>query len=74
MPDFPTVLLEQGRFAHVAHLYGSNSDEGTDNAPVSVINTDSDLRDFLLYDTGFNFPKATVERIMELYPGRNDSS
>lgn len=67
MPDFPTVLLDAGRFAHVPHLYGSNSDEGTDNAPFGI-NTDSDLRNFLLYDTGFQFPNSTVSKIMELYP------
>ena len=32
------------------------------------INTDEDLRSFLLYDTGFDFPDTTVDRIMELYP------
>lgn len=31
IPNFPTILLEEGRFAHVPHLYGSTSDEGTDN-------------------------------------------
>ncbi len=67
MPDFPTVLLENCKFAHVPHLYGSNSDEGTDNAP-SGIGTDEDLREFLLYGTGFQFPNSTISRIMELYP------
>lgn len=67
-PDFPTQLLAQGRFAHIPHLYGSNSDEGTDNAPVGVINTDADLRDFLLHGTGFNFPASIVDEIMRLYP------
>ena len=28
-PNYPTTLLEQGSFAHVPHLYGSNSDEGS---------------------------------------------
>jgi len=67
MPNYPTVLLEAGRFAHIPHLYGSNSDEGTDNAPFGI-NTDEDLRDYLLYDTGFQFPNSTVTEIMRLYP------
>ena len=67
-PDFPTQLLQQGKFAHIPHLYGSNSDEGTDNAPVGIINTDEDLRNYLLYGTGFNFPNSTVTEIMKLYP------
>ncbi|KAI1419730.1 alpha/beta-hydrolase [Xylaria sp. FL1777] len=68
IPAYPTELLLQGRFAHVPHLYGTNSDEGTDNAPVGVINTDADLRAYLLHDTGFGFPASTVSRIMQLYP------
>ncbi|KAK7513898.1 Alpha/Beta hydrolase protein [Phyllosticta citriasiana] len=35
---------------------------------VGIINTDDDLRSFLLNDTGFDFPASTVDRIMELYP------
>lgn len=68
LPDFPTQLLRTGQFAHVPHLYGTNSDEGTVNAPQGVVNTDEDLRDYLLRDTGFNFPNSTIARIMELYP------
>ncbi|KAI3342026.1 Alpha/Beta hydrolase protein [Ustulina deusta] len=68
IPAYPTELLQQGRFAHVPHLYGTNSDEGTDNAPVGVINTDADLYNYLLRDTGFGFPASTVSRIMQLYP------
>ena len=67
-PNYPTALLAQGRFAHIPHLYGSNSDEGTDNAPVGVINTDSDLYAFLLNSTGFDFPPHVVDEIMRLYP------
>ena len=40
-----------------------------DNAPVGIINTDSDLRNYLLHDTGFNFPNSTISEIMKLYPG-----
>lgn len=69
MPNYPTQLLHSGRFAHIPHLYGTNSDEGTDNAPADdVINTDADLYAFLLNSTGFDFPPATVREIMRLYP------
>ncbi|EOD43180.1 putative lipase 3 precursor protein [Neofusicoccum parvum UCRNP2] len=69
MPAYPTELLHTGRFAHVPHLYGTNTDEGTDNAPADgTINTDADLRHYLLHRTGFNFPPATVDRLLELYP------
>ncbi|KAI1755637.1 Alpha/Beta hydrolase protein [Xylaria castorea] len=68
IPAYPTELLRTGRFAQIPHLYGTNSDEGTDNAPVGVINTDTDLYDYLLRDSGFGFPASTVSRIMELYP------
>lgn len=68
MPNYPTELLHSGRFAHVPHLYGTNSDEGTDNAPPGVINTDKDLYDYLLGSTGYDFPSAVVSKIMELYP------
>ncbi len=61
-------MLDSGRFAHVPHLYGTNSDEGTDNAPVGTINTDEDLRNYLLHDTGFGLTDTAVSRIMELYP------
>ncbi|KAJ4423169.1 hypothetical protein N0V82_002163 [Gnomoniopsis sp. IMI 355080] len=68
IPDFPTQLLRTGQFAHVPHLQGTNSDEGTANAPQGVVDTDEELRDYLLYDTGFDFPNSTISRIMELYP------
>ncbi|KAH9887788.1 alpha/beta-hydrolase [Xylariomycetidae sp. FL2044] len=69
IPNYPTVLLHSGRFAHVPHLYGTNSDEGTDNAPADGrINTDADLTTYLLNATGFGFPASTVAAIMDLYP------
>ncbi|KAI8630402.1 alpha/beta-hydrolase [Xylariaceae sp. FL1651] len=68
IPAYPTLLLRTGRFAQIPHLYGTNSDEGTDNAPVGAINTDADLYAYLLRDSGFGFPPATVARVMELYP------
>ena len=69
MPAYPTELLHTGRFAHVPHLYGTNSDEGTDNAPDDgLINTDAELSAFLKNSTGFDFPDAVVSRILELYP------
>ncbi|KAI1107654.1 alpha/beta-hydrolase [Jackrogersella minutella] len=67
LPNYPSELLRAGRFANIPHLYGTTSDDGTDNAPIGI-NTDTDLKDFLLYDTGFNFPAATVDHILELYP------
>ena len=69
IPAYPTELLASGRFAHIPHLYGTNSDEGTDNAPADgVINTDEDLRAYLAGSTGFDFPDTVVQHIMELYP------
>ncbi|OJD30016.1 extracellular lipase [Diplodia corticola] len=69
MPAYPTELLHAGRFAHLPHLYGTNSDEGSDNAPADgSINTSADLRHFLLHRTGFGFPPAAVDRILALYP------
>ncbi|KAF2083410.1 alpha/beta-hydrolase [Saccharata proteae CBS 121410] len=67
MPAYPTQLLQTGRFARVPHILGTNSDEGTANAPQGI-NTDADLYTFLLNDTGFDFPPATVKQIMRLYP------
>lgn len=69
IPNYPTELLHSGRFAHIPHLYGTNSDEGTDNAPAGgVINNDTQLHDFLKGSTGFGFPESVIEKIMELYP------
>ncbi|KAF2502928.1 alpha/beta-hydrolase [Lophium mytilinum] len=69
IPNYPTELLQSGRFAHIPHLYGTNSDEGTDNAPADgVINTDDDVYSYLLNSTGFDFPPSTVREIMRLYP------
>lgn len=67
MPNYPTVLLAEGRFAHVPHLYGTNSDEGTANAP-DGINTDDDLFAYLYTGVGYQFPARTVREIMRLYP------
>ncbi|OAL56811.1 alpha/beta-hydrolase [Pyrenochaeta sp. DS3sAY3a] len=69
IPNYPTELLHSGKFAHIPHLYGSNSDEGTDNAPAGgVINTTQQLHDFVKGSTGFGFPEAVVQRVLELYP------
>ncbi len=69
MPDYPTELLHSGRFAHIPHLYGTNSDEGTDNAPAGgFINTTQQLFNYLKYDTGFGFPDAVINKILDLYP------
>lgn len=68
IPNYPSILMERGQIADVPHLYGTNSDEGTDNAPVGTMNTDEDIRNFLLYEIGFDFPESVVGKIMELYP------
>ncbi|KAI5862661.1 alpha/beta-hydrolase [Durotheca rogersii] len=68
LPNYPSELLRAGRFARVPHIYGITTDEGTDNAPVGVINTDTDLRKYLLHGVGFDFPSTTVDHILELYP------
>ncbi|KAI1415648.1 alpha/beta-hydrolase [Hypoxylon sp. FL1857] len=67
LPNYPSELLGAGRFAHIPHIYGTTSDEGTDNAPIGI-NTDEDLRIYLLHGTGFDFLAATVDHILELYP------
>ncbi|KAH7018608.1 Alpha/Beta hydrolase protein [Microdochium trichocladiopsis] len=67
MPQFPTTLYAQGKFAHLPHIYGTNSDEGTDNA-ISGINTDAELRTYLETGVGFGYPASVVDRIMQLYP------
>ena len=67
IPNFPTTLLSEGRFAKVPHLYGSNSDEGTDNV-IPGIDTDEELFYHLKHNTGFQFPDFVIERILELYP------
>ncbi|EME41603.1 hypothetical protein DOTSEDRAFT_73876 [Dothistroma septosporum NZE10] len=67
--NYPTILLQNRDLAHVPHLYGTNSDEGTDNAPADgVINADDDLRWYLRTQTGFGFPNSTIEDILRLYP------
>lgn len=69
IPNYPTELLHSGRFAHIPHLLGTNSDEGTDNAPAGgLINTDQQLFDYLKGSTGFGFPDAVIRKIMEFYP------
>ncbi|KAF2738424.1 alpha/beta-hydrolase [Polyplosphaeria fusca] len=68
MPNYPTELLHSGRFAHVPHLYGTNSDEGTDNAPPGIINTNQDIYDYLYGSTGYDFPASVVDEILRLYP------
>lgn len=56
-------------YADKCSRYGTNSDEGTDNAPPNgVINTDNDLFTYLHGSTGFDLPSFAVRRIMELYP------
>ena len=69
IPAYATESLHSGRFAHVPHLYGSNSDEGTDMTPAEgSINTTQQLFDYLKGSTGFGYPDAVINRILELYP------
>ncbi|KAL6712602.1 hypothetical protein ACN47E_000479 [Coniothyrium glycines] len=69
IPNYPTELLRSGRFAHIPHLYGTNSDEGTDNAPAGgVINTTAQLTSYLANSTGFDFPPSVIQHILDLYP------
>lgn len=66
IPAYPTSLLHSGRFAHIPHILGTNSDEGTDNAPVGL-ETTSDLRHYLTH-SGFSYPPFVVDSILDLYP------
>ncbi|KAK3998088.1 Alpha/Beta hydrolase protein [Cladorrhinum sp. PSN332] len=69
IPEYPTQLLEEGRFVRdVPHLLGTNSDEGTDNTQSVKIETDQEMHEHLMRDRGFNFPESVVSRLMELYP------
>lgn len=68
MPNYPSTLMAMGHFAHVPHIHGTVSDEGTDNAPVGTMNTDEDIRTYLRDGLGFDFPDSVVDEIMELYP------
>lgn len=67
IPAFPTQLLAEGRFAHVPHIYGTNSDEGTDNGPLGI-DTDTQLKNYILHDSGWGFTDAMADEIMRLYP------
>lgn len=66
IPDFPTALLKDGRFAHMPHILGTNSDEGTDNAP-RTISTDAQLR-ALLTHSGYHYPPVVIDALLALYP------
>jgi len=66
IPQYPTTLLQTGRFAHMPHIVGTNSDEGTDNAPPGL-STTSDLAAYL-ENHGFNYPPSVVQEILRLYP------
>ncbi|KAL5404919.1 hypothetical protein PMIN03_008827 [Paraphaeosphaeria minitans] len=68
IPNYTTELLHSGRFAHIPHMYGSNSDEGTDNAPTKIFSTDENIYDYLLGSAGYDFPSNVVRKIMALYP------
>ncbi|KAK4168481.1 alpha/beta-hydrolase [Cladorrhinum sp. PSN259] len=67
IPLYPTQLLEEGRFAHVPHLLGTNSDEGTDNTQGVKIDNDDEMYEHLMNARGFNYPEGMVRRLMELY-------
>ncbi|KAK0644090.1 Alpha/Beta hydrolase protein [Cercophora newfieldiana] len=66
IPQYPTTLLETGRFAHMPHIVGTNSDEGTENTPRGM-STTSDLATYLEHH-GFDYPSSVVEQILQLYP------
>ncbi|KAH9868570.1 hypothetical protein J1614_007642 [Plenodomus biglobosus] len=69
IPAYPTELLASNRFAHIPHIYGTNSDEGTDNAPADgFINTTAQLQTYLTNSTGFSFPAHVIRKILSLYP------
>ncbi|KAK4452610.1 alpha/beta-hydrolase [Podospora aff. communis PSN243] len=66
IPDYPTALLQTGRFAHMPHILGTNSDEGTDNTPRGL-STTADLSSYLT-NHGFNYPPSVISDIFRLYP------
>jgi carboxylesterase type B len=50
-------------------LYGTNSDEGTDNEPAdSKINKTQQLFDYIKGSTVFDCPDSVISKILELYP------
>ncbi|KAK3349089.1 Alpha/Beta hydrolase protein [Lasiosphaeria hispida] len=67
IPQYPSLLLHSGRFAHMPHIIGTNSDEGTDNAPRGL-STPSSLSTYLLHRSGFNYPSSVVTTLLSLYP------
>ncbi|KAK1755392.1 alpha/beta-hydrolase [Echria macrotheca] len=66
IPQYPTEMLHSGRFAHIPHIMGTNSDEGTDNAPQGM-STTSDLERYLS-TRGFGYPSSVIQQILTLYP------
>jgi carboxylesterase type B len=69
IPDFPTKLLKEGRFAKLPQLNGVTSDEGTSiSALPALLDTDDQLRDYLIHRTGFGYPENVITKIVELYP------
>jgi carboxylesterase type B len=67
IPQYPTALLHAGRFAHIPHILGTNTDEGTDNAPRGL-STTAELTAAVLEHHGFHFPPSVVQEILRLYP------
>lgn len=77
LPQLSTIylLLDTGRFARVPHLYGTNSDEGTDNARAGWHHQPTPTR---ISETTYLSPPDRLQlprshhrshHIMELYPG-----
>ncbi|KAK9489388.1 alpha/beta-hydrolase [Lipomyces doorenjongii] len=64
----PATLMNEGSFAPVSLLVGSNTDEGTAPfwGPRGTLNTTEDVRNWLY--SLWPLPPATVEEFLKLYP------
>lgn len=69
LPLYPTEALRTDSFAStMSHLSEINTKEGTDATPVSApCDTDDEIYDHLLKNTGSGFSGPTVQKILEYY-------
>ncbi|PPQ80788.1 hypothetical protein CVT26_015203 [Gymnopilus dilepis] len=72
IPDLPSRLLAQGRFAHLPFIAGTNLDEGTMFVPTTNLSTPELAEDLIETYTpsqpGPGTLQATVNKLLALYP------
>ncbi|KAK6002215.1 hypothetical protein QM012_001853 [Aureobasidium pullulans] len=69
LTDYPSSMLEQGKFIRVPLITGANTDEGV-SFSVENLNTTTDIYNSLFYWRNYALSPSSIRRLLQLYPNQ----